>query len=323
MFGFLYAPSVKCGSAIHSEYRSLFCGLSCQLHNDYNAVARFLVNRDSTFLALVGASIAGNPCCSTSRTCCNPLTSPRDIVTDDLSLQYSAAVTVSGLATKLQDNIEDESGLKSLLPKIGSKLIESSTDTAIGTLNSLGFPTLKVQQSLATQSEIEASSPDFIAASQPTATAYGAIFSHLSTLHHSPQYATPLQQLGASLGRLIYWRDAVDDWEDDQKKGRFNPLCHNPPETLPSLIQQATSQLLASIQAIPWKRNETMITSIIDHSIQHHQDLTQTPKKQKKRNIKKNKDNNNCCDHCDCYDCCDCSSCKSSCCDFDCCPCDC
>lgn len=105
MFGFLGSPCHTCSSRdTHSTYRSFFCGLSGALRDDYYPAARFLVNRDSTFLSLMTASVSGQAPAPVQSTCCNPISAPRPLLKDGLHAQYAAAVTVCGLATKLEDD---------------------------------------------------------------------------------------------------------------------------------------------------------------------------------------------------------------------------
>lgn len=328
MFGYLYAPAPTCGSSAKSLYQSIFCGLSCRLSSDYSPAARFLVNRDSTFLALAGAALAHEDTPMQLRTCCNPLAKEKPVACHAPSLSYAAAVTISGLATKLADNADDERGWRKQLPAWAGSLISPARDKATGVLNSSGFPTAKVIDQLQQQSTIEATGAGFTAASEPTAQSYGQIFSHLASLHGRSQLSRPLWMLGSSLGRLIYWKDAIDDWQDDIRRGQFNPLNHESPDRLPALVRAEFDQLQSATAAIPWNQHAALISSVIDHSIHHHQEMLKPPAAGGK---KKKKEKDSWCDWCDCYscdcsDCCDCGSkgkcgcdCGDSC---SCCPCD-
>lgn len=338
MFGFLYAPSTGCSQYARSFYQSLFCGLACQLHEDYHISARFLVNRDSTFLSLIGASLQSDSPQVVQRTCCNPLATPRAITVDAPTQGYSAAVTVAALATKLDDNVDDERGLRRHLPRVAAKLMEPARDKAILVLNSSHFPTQSVIHDLEGQSQLESSLPSFADACAPTANAYGHIFSHLAKIHSTPAMQRPLFSLGSSLGRLIYWKDAIDDWQSDLKRGRFNPLIHHPANDLPPLVQHEFSNLENIASDVHWPRHGDIIQSVIGHTLSHHQSMTETPspgsyKKRLSKKQRKRKKDSGCCDFlhcgpCDCSDCCTDSCCSSGdatsgCCNIDCNCCDC
>ncbi len=317
MFGFLYAPAPNCGSSEKSLYQSIFCGLSCRLHSDYSAAARFLVNRDSTFLALAGAALAEQDAPMQERTCCNPLANKKPVCGHADSLSYAAAVTVSGLATKLQDNVDDESGWRKHLPKLAGNIIAPARDEATAVLNSLEFPTRQVIKTLTQQTKIENNKAGFMDASEPTAHTYGSIFSHLAKITHQANSHQSLFLLGSSLGRLIYWKDALDDWETDQQRGRFNPLSYQPAHELPALVNQEFTQLKSSVAAIPWKRHSELITSVISHTAQHHQAIMTASQKSRKSRKKKKRESSSWWSYCDCCctDCgCDSCGCDSCCC---------
>lgn len=333
MFGFLYAPAPSCGSSAKSLYQSIFCGLSCRLHADYSASARFLVNRDSTFLALAGSALAHEDTPMIERTCCNPLANKKPVSCHADSLSYAAAVTVSGLATKLEDNADDERGWRGYLPKLAGGIIYPARDEATAVLNSSGFPTQHVIQALGQQSRIEQSKAGFKDASAPTAEAYGSIFSHLAKINRRPETKRSLFLLGSSLGRLVYWKDALDDWEKDQQRGRFNPLRYQSAEELPALVNQEFSQLQSATADIPWRRHSGLINSVISHTTEHHQEGMIRPGGTQKKKKRRNKDSwcdcfcTDCSGCPDCGSCCECSSDSSSTCACDCsscscCPCD-
>lgn len=333
MFGFLYAPSPGCGTAMRSAYQRTFCGLACKLHADYSAAARFLINRDSTFLAMAGSSLGSESLAVTERTCCNPLAHPREVSADGNILGYAGAVTVSGLMVKLDDNATDEKGLKKTASRALAGMLRPARDRAIGTLNSSGFPTQDVLSSLAQQDTLERQQANFIESSEPTATAYGKIFGHLGKLRGVLDPVADLYQLGSSLGRLIYWKDALDDLKQDEKYNRFNPLRYHSKEDLTPLIEEEFTKLKIAVSAVPWQRDGDTIHSVIDHSLAHHRSMIGKGAPTGQNN--KNKEHwwNTCCDCCPdidcCPDCCDSGSsadssgcCDCGSCDCSCCPCD-
>ena len=155
MFGFLYVPERTCSSEVKSVYQSLFCGLSCQLRSDYGVLARFLVNRDSTFLALVGDAVAHDKGTEEMKTCCNPFSKKKAIVSGGSSLEYASAISMCALATKLEDNVADDHGWKKYASACGHKAILKAKDYAVSTLNGYGFPTRGVTESMAQQNTID------------------------------------------------------------------------------------------------------------------------------------------------------------------------
>jgi hypothetical protein len=78
----------------------------------------------------------------------------------------------------------------------------------------------------------------------------------------------PLRWLGYSLGRWIYYADALEDLPKDRAKGRFNPLPHptreaSAPILLPQMHQCAEQTLLA-LDLLPQRRHCEIARNVIE-----------------------------------------------------------
>ena len=318
MFGFLQAPhSSYCGRAPHL-WRSYFCGLATRMHQDFGPWSRFLINRDSTFLALAGSLTA--PASTRLTTCCNPLATPKPISDSGPAIEYAADITLCALGIKLRDDVNDEGWARRLLAKAGSKSVQPAVDKAVARLNSNGFPTDEVATTILSQDALESTRPHAIEAAQPTADAYGRIFEQMPGTNSSLWSET-----GRSLGRLIYWDDAWLDWSKDLKHKRFNPLSQTQAPELRELMDDEFTNFqskLASLAASP-------ITSILQQVATQTRSripmVGETPaetekkrrkRKKQRRDNKKNSCWDNCCDCAGNIDCCDCGDTSG------CCPCD-
>ncbi|MEO1856523.1 MAG: DUF5685 family protein, partial [Rubritalea sp.] len=157
-------------------------GLSFRLRRDYGHSARFLVNRDSTFLSLLGSALTTSPSTCEVSTCCNPLSKPSALLIDSSIQSYSAAVAVCGLTAKCDDNASDRSAPRALLAKGLLGITQPWKDRALSTLNSSEFPTLNTFSHLAAQTENETPESSVATAASATANAYQNIFQHLGKL---------------------------------------------------------------------------------------------------------------------------------------------
>jgi hypothetical protein len=226
MFGFLPAPCGCFSGDERSVYRAHFCGLCNALRHRYGLWSRLLVNRDGAFLSLLGSALCRTAPHVSSATCCNPLGKPRLLVQSAAHVDYAAAVTVCGLAVKLEDDADDEPGLRGRLAAIGHSAMHSSLSKAVAVLETADFPVGETLEYMRAQKGSESafnSSPSD--AARQTRLAYANIFAHLPKVTDSdPSQAEPLRELGGNLGELIYIADAWDDHAADRKRGRFNPL---------------------------------------------------------------------------------------------------
>ena len=271
MFGFLGSPCRSCASEnTHSTYRSFFCGLSGALRDDYSPAARFLVNRDSTFLSILGASVSPAHPETSLRTCCNPISVPKPLFSSGIHSRFAAAVTVCGLATKLEDDRDDETGLRRTAARLLGRTVSPMTDKAVSFLNSMRFPTSEVSGLLAGQAALEAGKPDLITAASPTAEAYGTIFGEAARIGGAEKERSRFRSIGRNLGRLVYWRDAWDDRAEDEERGRFNPLKNSDPEELPHRFGKAMVSL-NGVAALPSHFQRTISEIITSTSSRHRQ----------------------------------------------------
>lgn len=334
MFGFTQSPTTCCQKSSHSVYKSHFCGLSCRLRRDYGHSARFLVNRDSTFLSLLGSALTASPNNCEVTTCCNPLSKPSALLIDSSIQSYSAAVAVCGLTAKCDDDASDHSAPRALLAKGLLGMTQSWKDRALSTLNSSRFPTVNTLSLLAAQTENETAETSVTTAASATANAYQNIFQHLGKLVGSKSDPA-LAAVGFSLGQLIYLRDAADDIEKDLKKNHYNPLRYCQKAEFYTLAQDASQRFAQAISELPLLRHQQVIGDITARTSAYHSDLFQSPSPKPSDSRSKKKNQQSFWDSCCAPSCCDCScdTCTSSvchsssessgCCDScDCCGCD-
>jgi hypothetical protein len=324
MFGFLPGPTLCCSKAA-ACYRAHFCGLCNVLRQDYGLWARWLINRDSTFLSLLGSALSHEAPAATSATCCNPWATPRDLFQSSTTARYAGAVTVCGLFAKLDDDAGDERGPRRWLASIGRRACDESTDKAIGMLHALDFPVSEVMRSLHADAAQQSGDLSLAVAAGPTSHAYGEIVAHIGHLTESaPSVIDALRDIGQRLGFLIYSKDAWEDWERDRHRGRFNPLhalVHEDERravVLP-LVTQALDSLRNSFAALPMRRNRDLLSSMLvdgaEEGVRHsiHIKLADEESRRRRRERRK-KDEGGCCRHCDAgCDCCDCCRVGKSC----------
>ena len=112
MFGYLPAPC-RCQIGNQADlYRSTFCGLCNALAGQYGQPARLLINRDSTFVALLAAAQSPVAPTVTLSTRCQPWSRPIPVFESGSVPAFAAAVTLCGLQAKLGDEQADERGLR-------------------------------------------------------------------------------------------------------------------------------------------------------------------------------------------------------------------
>lgn len=328
MFGFVSAPCVRCTRNSFPAWRGTFCGLARCLGREYGDPYRLLVNRDAAFIGLLGISLDPSVPRWKQATCCNPLAVPFPVADDHPAVSHAAAVTVCGLAAKLSDDGRDEGIFRRNAARFGRVMASPAVDRAVATLNSTAFPTADVLAGLEAQESFETNDP--LRADEPTAGAYGAITSHLADLLGIVGRRQALHRAGASLGSLVYWRDAWQDRREDARRGRFNPFETLDHEVIRVRIAASWEGFCSSLGELPLLRHWDLIGQIqastgrSQEGFLHLQTGHDTRDKAQRKRERKDRNSDSPWWHC--CDCCDCSSCprtgKGGCCDaaFDCGP---
>ena len=270
MFGFLTAPCSGCSSKEHSVYRAHFCGLCNRLRRDYGLPARFLVNRDATFLSLLGDAMAETGREPASATCCNPLGKPRLVYQEGPAVEYAADVTLCGLHAKLDDEAADARSRPRAWAMQGLRgALSRPVRRAVARLDQRGFPIDEVQGRLAEQGAVEhaiaqSGRVELAPLSAPTAFSFGHIVAYAG---HQAQGA--LNQIGQSLGRMIYTLDAVVDRKQDERRGQFNPFLLQPSllAGVPHAMVQEQHAIAEALEDVPLQRHRELIGLILGRNL--------------------------------------------------------
>ena len=222
MFGYIkpYMPELKMRE--YELYRALYCGLCRSMGRATGQTSRLSLNYDFVFLAIVRMLLEGTtPEVSKKRCVAHPV-KPRTFVHDCRELSYSARAAAYLTGGKIEDDIADERGLKrlralSLRPAVRHALAKARRSSAEHELAIEGF----VADKLSVLSELEA---DATPSLDSCAEAFGELLAELFALGLEEKKARIAREVGRGIGRFIYVCDAADDFADDVKKGRFNPI---------------------------------------------------------------------------------------------------
>ena len=174
-------------------------------------------------------------------------------------IEYAADMSALLFYWKCEDQCRDD---RSLIGKAGEAIFRKPLDT-VRDLRPLQAE--NVERILRELWEEETSaSPDPDVLCNLSGEMLGSVFVPF------PQdcWSTLLRSVGLSLGRFIYWMDAWDDYDEDLRKCRFNPLMafHDRPDydafckdTLEMLIAEAAE----SFEILPLEQDLDLLRNII------------------------------------------------------------
>lgn len=174
---------------------------------------------DFTFLSLIRMSLSGERPSFKKRRCMVHPIKKRSMAEPSHELEYCAYASAILGYGKLVDDINDEKGLKKLRARILKPSLSRFRKKALkADLSALDE---RITECLCELGEIEKARPESI---DIPADAFGRLMSTLLSFGFDGKEKVIAETLGKHIGRWIYIIDASDDFEEDKKKGRYNPL---------------------------------------------------------------------------------------------------
>lgn len=248
MFGYLKPCKPYLLVKDYELYKSVYCGLCKRLSEEYGVLAKMVLSYDCTCYALLAMGLNGRCEGVQKKHCtCNPLKKCLYCVGGNDELSLASAITVVTVYYKLEDDIKDNSFIKSL-PSRFLKIFASSwrkkslkkypqVDKIVGELND--------NQYKAEQKE----NPTIDESAEPTAIMMQKL---MLLLAKTDIEKAVYGEFGYFLGKWVYLMDAVDDYDKDIKKNNFNPFVHSLKEK--NLTQQQRSEYINSVLNITASR---------------------------------------------------------------------
>jgi len=218
MFGYIIPVKCKLTDQEYGQFRAAYCGLCHSLKCHYGLAARFVLNFDFTFLAILLTHAAGEISYSKRRCMAHPFRK-RSCCEGGEPFRQAAGYSLILTRWKLRDGIADSSFAEGLLYRLAALFLRRACRKA-----ARDFPAFDVHcraklEQLHTLEKVDSGDLDRVAdafsAILPAATAYVTdeierrVFMDL--LYHT--------------GRWIYLIDAYDDLEQDKRSGNYNPLA--------------------------------------------------------------------------------------------------
>lgn len=230
MFGILRPCRHRLGKELAAVWTAQLCGLCLALRDDYGQGGRVATNYDGLVVsALVEAQSAAAPGRREAGRC--PLRGMRkaDVAIGE-SVRLAALVSLVLAAARVRDHADDgdgvlgAAGVRPAARRVADRWVRQGTDVGA----TLGFDTTVLVDAIGRQSALEAvAGPDssLLAVTEPTETSVAAAFAHTAVLAGRPENQEALREVGQLFGRVAHLLDAVEDYRDDQARGKWNPLA--------------------------------------------------------------------------------------------------
>lgn len=219
MFGYVrtFDSELKIGE--YRAYKAIYCGLCKQLGHSFGLFARMTLSYDFTFLATLAMAVQPQEPRFESQGCmCNPIKkTPCCLKNETLALTADCAMIL--VWHKLQDDLADSGFFK----RLGVHLLRpfAKKPFALAAARQPEMAERAREYAVAQQAIEAAKCSDVDQAAEPTAKLLAWLLEGLSD---DEKQRRVLYRTGYLLGRFIYLCDALDDLEDDQKSGGYNPF---------------------------------------------------------------------------------------------------
>lgn len=213
MFGYVLINKPEIKFKEYDVYHSYYCGLCKSIKHRHGFFARFSVNYDLTFLALLLSGLYEPGAeCSCERCIVHPF--HKNKCCRNIYLDYSADMNVYLAYLKCIDDWKDERKWAALLY---AKLLKRK---ALGIEREYPDKTKHIRDKMEELSRSEQAGSDNL---DEVSGIFGAIMREIFVVKEDV-FSEALSDMGYYLGKFIYILDAYEDLEKDKKDNCYNPL---------------------------------------------------------------------------------------------------
>lgn len=217
MFGYIRPVTPELKVKELDAFKACYCGLCHTLGNEYGTAARFILNYDFVYLAMLLWD-KDTPVEFENKRCIACPHKKKQCCKNNAALETAAGLSIILTWWKLQDEIADEGFFKSALCRVLSVLLKKAYKKAANK-----YPEFDqtVRDNLAKLAELESTE---CASVDTPADCFARILSSAAETAEGDKRRI-LQQVLYHTGRWIYIVDACDDFADDAKTGKYNAVA--------------------------------------------------------------------------------------------------
>ncbi len=260
MFGYVRAHKPELKMREYEYYRAAYCGLCRSMGRATGCASRLSLNYDFVFLALVRMALSGSRPAFVGRRCAAHPTKKRIEMLPNDELHYCARAAALLTYHKLRDDLKDETGRRRARARVGLLLARKMKRRASAALPGLDE---KIKAGLDRLAELEA---DRAASVDLPAGVFGDITAEILSYGLSDAQAAISRRIGYHVGKWIYIADALDDYPDDIRHGRYNPFSRLwedeiPPESREGIVSALKRELMEAelgFNLIDYRDNDTL-----------------------------------------------------------------
>ncbi len=258
MFGYVRINKMDLTFREYEHYKAYYCGLCKYLKRNHTELSRLTINYDITFLIVLLSSIY-QPSAQVFHEKCivDPVKKKKHIIND--ITEYAASMNILLAYYKLEDDVNDEGGIKSRLAR---RAYKKSFKTAYDKYPKKADFIKKCLGELRFLEEDQSSSID------QTSNCFARLLEEIFD-YKDDDYRDRLRKVGFNIGKYIYIMDAYEDLDEDLEKGRYNPFTSykDEREALKDRVDKLIGMTLARLEEAILDLDIEVNKSIIDNII--------------------------------------------------------
>ncbi len=248
MFGYIrpLQPELKVKEL--EQYKACYCALCRALKENYGTPARFVLNYDFVFLAMLLWD-AGEGCEYETGRCPLRPVKGKHMCKRSQTLDRCAGYSIILAYWKMRDTVSDEGFFKGLAARVSSAVIKRAYKKAAAQYPIFADTVKTKLQELSALEKLNELSMD------KTADKFAQILC-AATPESREASSRAKRQIFYHMGRWIYILDAANDISDDIKSGNYNPIVARY-----GLVDGEISAEIKNELRVTLKHSENLITS--------------------------------------------------------------
>lgn len=211
MFGYFRFLSQYSDYKTQAVYKNYYCGLCFALDMHYGITSRMLLSYDVTLLAIAVHAHSAPDC---DRLKCLGCEKCKTELFNNETWKKIAAINILLAAEKMRDDVEDERSLKAA---VGAFVYKEKIKQAMQ-----DFPEIYEAVRKGYDNILLAEKADH------DVLEIGNSFANLmeNVLNSAFTVSPTIQKYVREISRWLYFIDAIDDYDEDLQKNRFNPIAN-------------------------------------------------------------------------------------------------
>lgn len=239
MFGYIRPSKPHLSEQDEARFQSVYCGLCYELGRKYGFAARFVLNFDFTFLAIL-LSDAQEPECESCRCAAHPC-KEQCVMAHTVALETAADHSLVLAWWQLRDHIEDHGFFKAIPYRLAALLLRGAYRKARTFVPEFDA---SVQRHL---NDLHEREREHCASLDQAAEPFAALMADIADCVDDEMRRRVMKEIFYHLGRWIYLVDAADDFEKDAHSNCYNPLRYRYELDGDKLDEQSREAVAASL----------------------------------------------------------------------------